>query len=155
VTVRAWRIVQPCHTHDAFNGEGARTFGGRWNHIGTPMVYTAGTKSLALLEILVHAERHVLPDMYMYIPVEFDDSIMELLDPRRLPDDWQQYPAPTSTKDAGSRWANDLVSAVLQVPSAIIPSECIFLLNPKHRDFSQIRVGTPEDLKIDSRFRKS
>lgn len=57
---RAWRIVKEKHAATAFSGEGARLYGGRWNSVGTSLVYTSGTKALAALESLVHLNPPVI-----------------------------------------------------------------------------------------------
>ena len=75
---RAWRIVKAKHAATAFDGEGARLFGGRWNSPGTRMIYTSATLSLAALESLVHLSPPVL-FKYVAIPVEFDESLIETL----------------------------------------------------------------------------
>ncbi len=155
MTVTAWRIVQARLAGDAFTGEGARLFGGRWNHKGTRMVYTAGSVSLAALELLVHLEAPQLLESFVQIPVEFNERICSILDPASLPADWTDSPAPASTKDLGTEWVGAHETAVLAVPSAIVPTESIFLLNPEHPDFEAMRIGRPGSLKIDARLLKS
>ncbi len=49
-----WRIVKKSRAGEAFSGEGARRYGGRWNHRGTAVVYVADSLSLAALELFVH-----------------------------------------------------------------------------------------------------
>ncbi len=51
--VTAWRIVKSRVSTAAFDGEGARLFGGRWNSPGVPAVYASESRALALLEVLV------------------------------------------------------------------------------------------------------
>lgn len=149
-----WRIVQFQHVNSAFDGEGARLYGGRWNHSGVPMVYAADSKPLALLELLVHVESHLLLETYACIPAEFDDSIVRILGASHLPPHWNRYPAPMATKDLGTLWAQKLESAVLQVPSSLVPEQRNYLLNPKHPDFVKITIGRPESLRIDPRLKK-
>jgi RES domain-containing protein len=120
---KAWRITQKRFSASAFDGIGARDYGGRWNHIGTPMVYAAGSLSLATLEILVHLDETGLLLKYCHIPVEYEDSLCRSLDPKDLPADWQSDPAPNSTKDIGTHWAKNQTSVILAVPSTIIPVE--------------------------------
>jgi RES domain-containing protein len=138
----------------AFNGEGARKYGGRWNHPGTRIVYTADARSLALLEILAPIERGEVHEAYSCIPAVFEDFLTITLDRRNVPYNWQECPPPTSTMDIGTRWARGLDSAVLRVPSVIVPSEYNFLLNPEHPDFSHIEIGPPEAFTVDPRFRE-
>lgn len=149
--VRAWRIVKEKHASSAFDGEGARLFGGRWNPRGTPMVYTSGTVSLAALETLVH----MVPPVefkFSVISVEFEDQWVETWPPADLPAEWTVEPPPPATQNIGGLWALQARSAVLAVPSAIIPGELNYLLNPAHPDFKKIRIGKPTAFSFDSRL---
>ena len=150
----AWRIVQSRHAQVAFDGEGARLYGGRWNHRGTPMVYTAGSVSLAALEMLAHLEAHQLLNDYVCIPITFEEDFCRKLDLDSLPDDWRVDPTPSAAKDVGSQWARDLSSAVLAVPSALVPLEMNFLINPHHSDFSKLEIGDAQAFQYDPRLIK-
>lgn len=149
--VRAWRIVRQQLAATAFDGEGARIFGGRWNSPGTRVVYTSGTKALAALETLVHLNPPVL-FRYSILPVEFDGRLVETIEPAGLPADWTTEPPSDSTKVIGDRWASERRSAVLALPSVIIPSENNYLLNPAHPDFKRITIGKPVPFAFDSRL---
>ncbi len=155
MTLTAWRIVQTAFVTSAFSGEGARLYSGRWNHRGERMVYTAGALSLAALELLVHLEAPKLMVSYLQIPIQFEDTLCRTLDRNSLPPDWQQSPAPGSMKDIGSEWLQSAVSAVLAVPSVIVPDEILFLLNPQHPDFPTIHIGEPAPFQFDPRLLKS
>jgi RES domain-containing protein len=149
--IRAWRIVKTRHSADAFSGEGARLFGGRWNSPGIAMVYTAGSTSLATLELLVHLNTSVLPP-YSICPVDFDASLIEILDPATLPRDWRQSPPPISLQTIGDDWISRGSSVVLRVPSAVIESENNYLINPAHKDFKKLVIGSMEVFDLDPRF---
>ena len=149
--IRAWRIVKTRYSADAFSGEGARLYGGRWNSPGTSMVYTAGSTSLATLELLVHLSTSVLP-LFSICPVDFDDSLVEILDAATLPRDWRQSPPPISLQTLGDDWISRGSSVVLRVPSAIIASESNYLLNPAHKDFKKLVMGSMEVFELDPRL---
>ena len=155
MTIQAWRIVQARRAVDAFSGEGARRFGGRWNHKGTPMVYTAGSISLAALEMLVHLDAARLLDAYLCLPVEFDDSLCRKIDVTLLPEDWNTHPSVQATRDTGTEWVRSGSSPVLAVPSVPVPLETNYLLNPAHPDFPELRIGSPESFQYDPRFLES
>jgi RES domain-containing protein len=71
--ITAWCIVKAKHKDRAFDGEAARIAGGRWNRIGIPMIYTADSLALAVLEITVHlSNEDLLQKIYFRIPVQFD-----------------------------------------------------------------------------------
>ena len=126
---KAWRIVKEKHAATAFSGKGAADSGGRWNSRGVPVVYTSNTKSLAALETLVHLNPPV-PFKYVAIRIQFDDALVEIVRAKALPPDWQTEPPPPSTKAMGDAWARAARSAVLALPSVIIPGELNYLLNP-------------------------
>jgi RES domain-containing protein len=146
---RAWRIVKEKHAAIAFSGEGARLYGGRWNSTGTSLVYTSGTKALAALESLVHLNPPVI-FKYIAIPIEFDDSVLEKV--TSLPPDWTDEPPPPSTKNIGDLWVKQARSAVLELPSVIIPGEPNYLLNPAHPAFKKIIIRKPEAFSFDPRL---
>jgi RES domain-containing protein len=152
LTITAWRVVKQRFAEAAFDGDGAREFGGRWNSVGRAVVYTAATTSLALLEILVNADTALLPH-YAAIPVTFGSSLVEVVDAGLLPGDWRSQPPPVRLKRIGDEWTESRRSCVLQVPSAIVPNEWNYLLNPAHPDFSSIEVGEPTVLETDTRLR--
>jgi RES domain-containing protein len=52
----------------------------------------------------------------------------------------------------GDRWIKKGVSAVLEVPSALVPTESNYLMNPRHRDFRTIRMGSPRPFELDRRL---
>lgn len=149
--ITVWRICTKQHVRNAFSGEGAASNGGRWNSPGTPVVYTAGTQSLAALEILVHtADPNDLIDLgYVAIPVELDEEMGA--DVPKLPRNWKTYPAPLATMRLGDAWIHAKTSVALRVPSVVIPSESNYLLNPTHPDFGKLRIGRPHAFLFDSR----
>ncbi|OYW71264.1 MAG: hypothetical protein B7Z37_28275 [Verrucomicrobia bacterium 12-59-8] len=147
--MRAWRIVKAKHAATAFSGEGARLYGGRWNSAGVSLVYASGSKALAALESLVHLNPPVL-FTYAAIPIEFEAALVEKAS--ALPPGWADSPAPPSTQSIGDLWVQEARSAVLELPSVIIPTEANYLLNPAHPGFAQILFGQPEPFAFDPRL---
>ena len=150
----AWRIVKRKFAKTAFSGEGARVFGGRWNSPGLPVVYTAGSHSLAALEMLVHLDADELLNYYMLATVEIDASLVKVFDVSLFPRNWREEPPPAKAKAIGDAWLKGRESAVLELRSAIIPSESVFLLNPRHEDFAKLRPGKFELFRFDPRLSK-
>ena len=150
----AWRIVQAHRITSAFKGEGAQRYGGRWNHKGIPIVYVAGSLSLAALELLVHLESSQILSIYASIAIEFDDHLCLRLEPSHLPADWTDCPASDSTRNIGTAWFNSGDSVILAVPSVIVPVETNYLINPLHPDFKKIKIGGPEQFEYDLRLVK-
>jgi len=149
---RAWRIVKKRHEKRAFDGEGARLYGGRWNSPGIPAVYASESRALATLEVLAGLQTNSPLPGYVLIPAEFDDSLVEVIELNEVPADWRQNPLAPSTQRLGDDWIARGESVVLQVPSALVPQESNFVLNPSHPDFSAIHVGQPEPLSLDPRL---
>ena len=150
--ITAWRIVKAKHSTTAFDGEGARLFGGRWNSPGSPVVYTAASTALAALEMLVHLGKATVLPAYVLIACTFNDSSVARIEGSRLPPNWRSYPAPPELQSLGDEWLRLGTSAVLEVPSAVIPSESNYLLNPQHADFSAISFSPPEPFEFDLRL---
>jgi RES domain-containing protein len=151
--LRVWRLCK--RAHSAFDGEGSRLAGGRWNRRGTRMIYTSGSLSLAALEILVHCEPSLLPADLVAIPADIPVSLgIEPVDEARLPSDWSRMPPPGALADLGSGWLDAARSPVLSVPSAVVPRERNYLLNPAHPDFARIKRGAIEPFSLDPRLRK-
>ncbi len=148
----AWRIVKPSRVGDAFSGEGARLYGGRWNSVGVPMVYAAESKALAALEILVHVDVGEIMNDYLCVPVYFDARLMKRVDPRSLPDNWRAPSTSSSTRSLGDAWTADGLSVVLEAPSVIVPGESNYLINPRHPNFGKLKIDPPEPFEFDSRL---
>ena len=152
--VTAWRIVTQRFVASAFSGEGARLFGGRWNRKGELVVYTAQSRSLAFLEMLVQDEP--LRANYLLIPAEISDDISrQEIDPRQLPENWRTLEERETLQEIGSQWLRGAKCCVLAVPSMVIPAERNLLLNPAHPDFSRISIGQPETLESDQRLMRN
>jgi RES domain-containing protein len=151
--ITAWRIVKTKHKNRAFDGEGARIAGGRWNKIGIPMIYTADSLALAALETIVHLpKQELLKKIFSGIPVEFDARLVITLNPADIPKDWDGFPTPESTQNIGSEWALKKRSVVLKVPSTVIREEFNYLINPAHPDFKKLSIGSPVKFVFDDRI---
>jgi RES domain-containing protein len=149
--IRVWRLVKADYAGEAFSGEGAAKYGGRWNSPGVRVVYTAQSLALATLEILAGGAPLSLLYRYAKIAAEFDDSIVYSAFP--LPKKWNVYPPSPATRDVGDVWARESKSAVLKVPSAVIQEECIYVINPLHLEFkTKITIGKANPFSIDKRL---
>lgn len=147
-----WRITTRRFADQAFSGEGASLYGGRWNRVGQPVIYTAESRSLAMLEILVQDEP--LRAHYVLIPAQLPENIsLETLATDDLPEDWRTHAGRETLQTLGGEWLRQSRSCVLAVPSAVIPAELNFLINPLHPDFKHITLGEPETLNTDMRLR--
>lgn len=145
-----WRIAKPAYR--ALDGEGARLFGGRWNSEGVPVVYTSGTLSLAALEYLVHLDMEDAPPVLVALEIEVPDDSVDEVPLAALPRDWNQVEEHPTCVHLGDRWVSEGRSAVLRVPSAVIPHEANYLLNPLHEGAGRIRTVAAHDLAFDRRL---
>jgi RES domain-containing protein len=144
-----WRIVRRVRAGDAFSGEGARRFGGRWNSPGTAVVYVSDSLALAALETLVHLNPQLSLD-YVSFRVEWPDDLLENLDVP--PAGWSVSPAGPASQHVGDQWARENRSPALAVPSTLIPSQRNFLLNPRHPKFPRLRISESAPFSFDPRL---
>lgn len=150
----AWRIVKAKHARDAFTGRGAWQCGGRWNSPHTHMVYLSSTAALAQLEMLAHLQSQQLLASYVLCQAQFDDGLVIRVKPSGLPKNWRTYPAPPELQRIGDEWVRKMQSAVLEVPSALSPEDCNYLINPLHKHFAKITTGQFRPLTFDPRLAK-
>ena len=150
----AWRIVQAQVADRAFTGEGSRRYGGRWNSKGFAVVYTSGSISLAILEVLVHIPIYGILEEYVCFPIEFDRDFVVSLSMDDLPDNWKNDPSPKALKQIGDSWFESQQSLILEVPSTIVPTEKNFLINPAHPDFRKLKIGSSTKFEFDPQLTK-
>lgn len=150
--MRVWRLALAAYAAMGFSGEGTRLVGSRWTARGMPAIYTSQSIALAALETLVHMEVKHLPS-YVVIPADIPDKLLiEVVDVAGLPRGWKQTPAPMSLQGIGTQWLRSQRSVALQVPSAIVPDEFNYLLNPVHPEFGRIKIRKPRPFRFDSRL---
>lgn len=149
-----WRFVKTRYAATAFDGEGAREFGGRWNSPGTRVAYASGSVSLAMLEVLVHLNTSAILASYSLVSARVPDSLVQIFPADQLPANWKDSPAPAESAAIGDAWVSQGTAAVLALPSVIVEMEVNFLLNPAHRDFSRITLGIPRRYPFDKRLRR-
>jgi len=138
----------------AYSGRGAADNGGRWNRPGIHVVYASSSLSLATLEYLVNIESNELPSDLVVIAARIPDDIeVARVSARDLPVDWRSSPSPVNLKKIGEGWLRKAETAVLFVPSAVIPEENNILLNPAHPQFARVLIGKPTRFVFDPRIR--
>lgn len=151
----AYRLVKNKFVNEAFTGDGARMYGGRWNNKGHPCVYCASSESLAILEVFVHIEDYSMLQSYSLFQVELARGDIEYVDHKTLPQSWKNQPAPPETADLGDKWLKSCKSLALAVPSVIVPREHNYILNTLHSDFGSIvKKAKLLEFEFDSRLKK-
>lgn len=157
MSISAWRIATDSteYTADDLTGEGARASGGRWNRAGTPMLYTSGSIALAYLETVVHLGARDLPLNRYLVEIELRDALWSgavRFDTRQQVG-WDALPEGKVSLDAGTMWAASLASALMIVPSVIVPEEANILINPFHPDAARLRPRKVRRWTYDARLR--
>ncbi len=153
--MRIWRLLRRKWASAPLDGEGARTYGGRWNPVGVPMVYAATSLALAAMEMLVHVGPEDLPGDLLAIEIDAPgDVALEDLDERALPRDWRRYPPPPALAALGLAWVRAARTALLRVPSAVVPIERNVLVNPSHPAATRLSVVGRTPFSWDERLRR-
>ncbi len=145
-------IYRLCASHFAndISGEGSKMYGGRWNMIGLAGVYTSESISLCILEILVRATRQTVPDNYTLISIDIPDDTVFPIELKKLKKNWQHDV--DYTREIGSNFLKESQALCLKMPSAIVPQEHNFLLNPSYKDFHKVKIVSSELLELDKRL---
>ena len=139
--------------HRDLSGKGAEMYGGRWNSKGTALLYTSQSRALAFAEISMHIPLGIVPKDYFLINIQIPDSanILELTE-ADMPADWRSNPHSDSTQRIGDGFATALQYLVLRVPSAVVPGDFNFLINPSHPAMKEVTIADVEPFEFDSRF---
>lgn len=161
MTVVIWRIGTdtPDYTADDLTGAGAKITGGRWNRAGIAVTYASESIALACLETLVHLGAQTLPFNRYLVGIEISESLFaqrmtfEDLAPEASRIGWDAIPAGKVSIDFGSNWALTESSAILDIPSVVIPEERNYLINPVHPDARSIRATKQRRFAYDLRLR--
>lgn len=153
--VTTYRICKTKYAATWFDGEGAYRYGGRWNSRGTRILYTAGSLSLAALEMLVHLNDEEILLSYSFAAAAFDESlVLPVEQSRALPENWSASPPPLEIQRIGDEWAREQTSVVLKVPTSVLPVEFNYLINVRHPEFSKVQLGEPQTFTFDERLYK-
>lgn len=134
------------------SGEGARRAGGRWNRAGTAVLYTASSRALATLEVLVHIPLAFIPDGYRMLTLHLPDDSLQTLPVDVLPDGWNSLTPPVAVKQLIEEWMNDSRSLVLKVPSAIVEADFNFIINPMHTRITEVQITDNQPYEFDTRL---
>jgi RES domain-containing protein len=144
-----WRISR----HLDLSGTGGLRLPGRWHHVGHPVVYLATSPAAALLEVCVHTSANDVPPSFTLLRVEApEDLSISEIDPATLPPDWPSRQ--DLTRDLGTKWLQGRSSALLRVPSAIVPDTVNVLFNPLHPQAAMCTIVGSSAYPFDLRIKK-
>jgi RES domain-containing protein len=151
--MRIWRICRAPYAAEAFTGEGARRFGGRWNSHGVPMVYASSSLALAAIELFVHLEPGQAPGDLVCISAQLPEGEpARTLKTKELPPSWWSDAAAGATRDLGDAWIRGRSSLALLVPSVPIRAEWNVLVNPLHPRISTLQIEPSQHFVFDERM---
>ena len=148
--MEVYRIAKKSYLSD-LSGTGAKLYGGRWNKVGLPLLYTSTHLSLAVLELLANQVRQLVDSSYGYIKLNVPDDQIKRLQATSLHPNWRLSPYHDSTIQLGSHWIQGQDSLALNVPSAVLAQEANILINPLHPSFNYIFVIETGELELDGR----
>jgi RES domain-containing protein len=146
-----YRITK-CNYAADLSGTGARLYGGRWNSEGKPMLYLASSRSLAVLEVLVHLDPLIIPGNYCLVDIEVPDDKITTVDIERLPEDWRDISGSVILREFGDAFLKKQEHLLMKVPSSIVPAEYNYLLNPLHPDAFDVKLLKREPFGFDRRL---
>ncbi len=148
--MRLWRIAR--WVHRELDGRGGLFASGRWHTIGRPVVYAASQLSLAALEVLLHTDPDLIPDDHRAFELDVpEDMRSDRLDASTFPPEWRS-PAFEGCRPIGDAWLATRRAATLRVPSALIPEEHNFLINPLHPEARRITIAGHRPFAFDPRL---
>ncbi len=152
--MKVYRITKKKYASD-ISGKGAEIFGGRWNPVGRAALYTSENRALSILELLVHMPKEIAPADYVIftleIPVKLEKKIMSVAD---LPPYWDSLQTNEVTQEIGLRYFSDYDAIGIIVPSTIVKLESNIVLNPRHKNYKEIKVYDTLDFQLDERLLK-
>ena len=141
--------------YNDLSGKGAEIYGGRWNSKGVALLYTSESRALAFAEVAVHIPAGILPKDYYLISIAFPDTAeIQEVSTDSLPSDWRSNPHSDSTQKIGDAFVREGKYLALKVPSAVVPGDYNFLVNPSHKLFSEVKITGTELFEFDSRLFK-
>lgn len=147
--MRVYRITLEPYSHRLY----ASGLVARWNSKGTFVIYTASTRSLACLENVVHRGGEGLARAFRTMIIDIPDKLqLTRISIDELPSDWKEFKNQPQTRAVGDAWSRRAETAVLKIPSAIIPEEYNYLINPNHPEFSSISLIRTDRFEFDRRF---
>ena len=150
--MKVFRLTRQKYS-SVLSGVGASIKGGRWNSIGTELIYTTENRSLAMAEIAVHFSIATMPDDYVMLTIDCPDPLpIKIINKEQLPENWNSFPAILKTQKIGDDfvWKNQF--PICKIPSVVTQGDYNYLINPRHQDFHLIKITQKESFRFDRRL---
>ncbi len=149
-----YRLSKQAYIND-LSGYGAEKTGGRWNSKGLPILYTAASRALAVVEIAVHVPLGIIPTDYYLATIEIPDKAsMPRIEVADLPANWNRSPFIKTTQLIGDDFIKSNKHLMVPVPSATVTGDHNYLINPRHSDFKNVRIKSVDVFEFDLRLFK-
>ncbi len=153
-TLNLYRVTRKKYSEDV-SGFGA-LYGGTWNRQGVRLLYTATSTALSILETYTHLNPSFLINDYAIVQYAVPANLkIETIYESDLPSDWNQLEGSKITQEIGTQWAQKNENLILSVPSAVVPNDRIYLLNPDNIKFSELRINKIDSFEFNRRLRRN
>lgn len=150
--MQLYRISSPDYAGD-LSGNGAKLYGGRWNEKGTPVVYLASSRAMAMMELLVHLHPEDLYREYVVVAFEVPDDKIYKVDAELLPNDWKADERKPTLAKWCKRFIDEGQFLLMQVPSVLVEEESNYILNPLHTDAVKVKLVSQRLFAFDHRLK--
>lgn len=150
--MRVFRLLRKKYPIE-LSGKGAAMSGNRWNSKGTEIIYCAESRALAMAEVAVHISLATLPNDFVMVEIEIPNTVSVSSIPfEELPEGWNSFPHLLHTQHVGDEFVLGKKACVLKVPSAVVPGDFNYLINPNHSGFASIQIVDQADFPFDPRI---
>lgn len=140
-----WRISN----YATLDGQGGRLFSARWHSKGQAIVYAADHPASSLCEMLANTDAESLPSSFQLLKISTGNIVIPT--PSSLLRNWIEDVA--FTRSVGDTWLREIKSAILRVPSSLVPEAFNFLINPAHPDMTNVQIESKMKVPLDPRLR--
>lgn len=149
-----YRLCKSKYSHD-LTGSGAEKTGGRWNNKGVPMIYTSESRALCVAEIALHTPLGILPFDYEIVSIDLPgDMTVYRIKENELPANWLAMPHASQARKLGDFIIKQNKFLVIKAPSAVVPGDYSYLINPDHKDSYKIKILRVEEFNFEKRLVK-
>lgn len=151
--MQVFRISLPKFIED-LSGAGSKQYGGRWNDKGISMVYFAESRAMAVMEVLIHLRPEDMDRDFILATFDVPAEDMLTVKLNSLPQNWKASSEIESLKKIGNQFIKDNNYLLMKVPSVILEEDYNLVVNPNHKNASQIKLIAKRVFKFDERFKK-
>ena len=145
-------MIKKRYADSPFDGEGSRLYGSRWSSPGVVVTFASSSRALAILEVMVNLQASKILHEYMMCGIEVPKEYIQVVDRSSLPEAWDANPAPQENRVIGDNLIESGAALALEVPSAVVPLENNYIINPSHPDFEKVEILPARQIEFDTRL---